>query len=196
LPDFEVDPGQRFVERLVVTRRIVRACARFTDEGQLEPTGPGPEPPGEPDVPVIFEDLVAEGVLEHELLARAGGSENPQRGQQLIADQRNRFMRRVTQSMVSGFTAGSYQPRTFVETSTARSLTGVALRRSTRSMDDLVAKGLLTEQERSRLGTIDTVGELFDPSIAILDDAAGTRARLIRQVRTRVADFVMQPATG
>ena len=196
IPPMDTDSGENIVERLVVTRRIVRACARFNEEGRLEATGPGPTPRGEPDVPIVFEDAVEVGAYEHELLARAGGREDPLRGQRLVADQRNRFIRRVSQSMVSGFTSGDYRPRPFAETHTARALASLTMRRSTTTLDALVDKGLVTAQERRVLRTIDTLGELFDPNVAIITDSAGTAGRTLREVRARVADFVLRPATG
>ncbi|MEU9324088.1 hypothetical protein AB0D91_09755 [Streptomyces canus] len=181
-----------FVQRLVVTRRVVRACASFTDAGQLEASSLGPEPQSEPAVPVVFESAVREGMPERALLGVGQTTSQRLRGQQLVADQRNRFQRRVAQTMLSGFTAGTYKARSFTQTRTARSLAQHTLRRSTLPSAVLIEKGLATKAELKAVGSPRTVGELFVRKARMKDaDAA-----ILTTVRSRLVDFVFKSTTG
>jgi hypothetical protein len=136
--------------------------------------------------------MVAEGLPERMVVARGNSRDGSRRGQQMVADQRNRFQRRVTRAMLSNFTARNYKPRRFIETTTARTLTQLTLRRSTLDTRDLVKKGLVTSAELKALGNPKTLGDIFGTTFMIPSSA--DLSAVLRTVRGRITDFVMAPA--
>jgi hypothetical protein len=187
------DPGDTVSERLVITRRTIANCGLFDESGELVPVGADivvPDRGGR--VSVVGETMVAEGLPEKMVVARANDRDRFRRGQQMVADQRNRFQRRVTRAMLSNFTARSYKPRRFIETTTARTLAQLTLRRSTLDTRDLVKKGLVTSAELKTLGNPKTLGDIFGTTFMVTSSADLTS--VLRTVRGRIVDFVMAPA--
>jgi hypothetical protein len=181
--------GETVSVQLVVTRRVVRNCGEFTDAGGLRLVGGEVAPPRGGGGPmVVNEGAVPIGPPER-VLARGTG-ENPTRGQERIADQRNRAQRRVARRMLSGFTAGSYTPREFSQSSTMRVLTARTLRRSTAPLSRLVDNGLLSDDELVAIGRPNTVGSVFDNSRFI---PAGFDFKLVREIRRRIVAHVLKP---
>jgi hypothetical protein len=187
------DPGETVSERLVITRRTIANCGLFDESGELVPVGADivvPDRGGR--VSVVGETMVAEGLPERMVVARGNSRDGSRRGQQMVADQRNRFQRRVTRAMLSNFTARNYKPRRFIETTTARTLTQLTLRRSTLDTRDLVKKGLVTSAELKALGNPKTLGDIFGTTFMIPSSA--DLSAVLRTVRGRITDFVMAPA--
>jgi hypothetical protein len=187
------DPGDTVSERLVITRRTIANCGLFDESGELVPVGADivlPDRGGR--VSVVGETMVAEGLPEKMVVARSNGRDATRRGQQMVADQRNRFQRRVMRAILSNFTARNYKPRRFIETTTARTLTQLTLRRSTLDTRDLVKKGLVTSAELKALGNPKTLGDIFGTTFMIPSSA--DLSAVLRTVRGRITDFVMAPA--
>jgi hypothetical protein len=187
------DPDDSVSERLVITRRTIANCGLFDESGELVPVGADivlPDRGGR--VSVVGETTVAEGLPEKVVVARTDRRDTSTRGQQMVADQRNRFHRRVMHAMLSNFTARRYKPRRFIETTTARSLAQLTLRRSTLDTNVLEEKGLVTRAELKTLGNPRTLGEIFEPGPAVW--ARADLISVLRTVRGRIVDFVMEPA--
>lgn len=177
--------------RLVVTRRVIRNCGRFTDSNRLESTGAG-ESPEESNVPIVFEDVVPHGISERAVATAASTPEEQMEAQRFVAGQRNRFQQEVTQSMLSGFTADRYRSRAFPETDTFRELTGVSLERIKADADVLVETDVLTREELQLFERfrVKTVGDLFDKR---LDEDPDVDGETLRDVRERIMAHVLEP---
>jgi hypothetical protein len=187
------DDDESVAELLVITRRTIANCGRFDESGILVPVGADivlPDGDGRPWI--VGEGTVIEGVPDVVLTSRSRERDDPRRGQQTVADQRNRFQRRVSQTMLSSFTARRYSPRRFAESNAARTLTGLTLRRSTLTTDRLRRKGLVTRAELQAMGNPKTVGDIF--GTAFMTTSGAELRRVLRRVRTRIVDFVLEPA--
>ncbi|WP_458208670.1 hypothetical protein [Haladaptatus sp. NG-SE-30] len=193
-PEF-ADTDQRvsnqFSRRLVVTRRVIRNCGRFTDSGRLQPTGPG-EFPDEEKTPIVFEDIIQEGISEHAVVSAAKTSEEAIEVQRFVASQRNRFQNDITQSMLSGFTADRYRQRTFSETEAFRELTRFSLGRIEVDADVLVETGVLTEEELQLLRRfgVKEIREVFDER---LSENPNVDEETLRDIRERITSHALEP---
>jgi hypothetical protein len=182
--------GGEVVRRLVVTRRVVRSCARFEGDGRLVPV---PVPEGQPErpsfhPPVSNEEALAE-TITHAVLQRKGANIQPEERADLV-NALNGYQSRVADVMISGYSAGRYRSRRFVETETFRRLAALSMTSVPTRVATLARSGVLTAKlvRRLRRLKINTVGELFSHDIAGLPAAD-------REVLRRARDRVIKAAT-
>ncbi len=154
------DQGVIVYSQLVVTRRVIQNCGEFDQAGNLTLAGV-PAVAGLPRLAIVHEALVPSPTL----VARTADTSNGGRatGQALLADEMNLFQREVTAAMRSGFSAGRYKPRDFVETATFRRLVAMTLRDMELSLDRLVQLNYLTTDVKGLLDQagVGTLGGLF-----------------------------------
>jgi hypothetical protein len=199
-PDFpEQNAPDNVVYRLVVTRRGLRNCGRFdTEPDRLTPTG-DPTPPvdggagASQELPLVVYESVAPGptpTLEASLLRSPGKQKEVQFS---LADQMNRFQHEITSGMLSGFSAGRYTPRAFVQTETFRRLIGLSLRQVATNLADVVGAGLLQAdlaQELDRAG-VRTIADLFGREAT---SARGVDPQHVTTARRAIVKALLAPA--
>ena len=166
IPD-PVEPG---AYSLVVTRRVVRTCATFTDSGSLQPS-PIPLPPS-PFPNVSFEDR-----FKTQLLSLQDPSVVPDGTKRSrIADEFNHFLRQnIAQRMLDGYTAGNYPLRPFTRTETFKILLQATLRESRLSLARLVELKYLSQSDANVLAhaKVHTAGDIFTPGLENSPDVSG-----------------------
>ena len=175
------DDDDEVVRRLVVTRRVVRSCARFEDDGGLVPVREN-QPPGPSHPPIVFEAALAESTT-HAVLQRRGPTIRPDEQADLV-NTLNGYQRRVGNVMLSGYSAGRYRSRRFVETATFQRLAARSMVATPTSVATLAKSGVLsTDLVRGlRRLKIGSVSELFGYDMT---DLATTEREMIGRARDR-----------
>jgi hypothetical protein len=185
--DDKLAPSDEY--HLVVTRRIVRNCGAFNDDSEtLTPTG-DPTNFTEALPRITFETRLPgpKPDIEKQLLrVRGGEQETPVE----VANQFNRFQHEVTSAMLSGFSAGQYKTRPFVQTDTFRRLLYLTMRNIPLDLNQLVKRGHLSRadsQSIQRAGA-KTVADLFGKEI---ENLRGIDQKRLNSVRNKVVEVVM-----
>jgi hypothetical protein len=189
LADFPEDRevANPFSSRLVVTRRIIRNCGLFTESNQLDIVG-ADAPIDASENMVVHEEPVSIGLLERELVQAA---ETPVQVKQLVANQRNRFQRRVVNAILSGFTAARYTPKLVTETKTFSDLTRLALRDTPVDVDTEALGYLLSREEIKFLKRLEVrkIGSIYDQN---LDKIPGIDRTKLDEIRKKVEQHVLK----
>jgi hypothetical protein len=177
------------VTRIVVTRRIVRNCAKFAEDGRLVLTGVPAQPEGL-FPPVTFEASLGQPIARA-MMRRRG---KPFRGREdriEFANALNRYQRRVMNTMVSGVTSGRYHARRFVDTTTFQRLASLSLGRLPTVVDRLAELAVIDSSVAARLTALGfgTVGEVFRADLGTLNPP---ERQLLSEVRDRVVANVRE----
>jgi hypothetical protein len=142
------------VTPIVVTRRVVQACARVNEAGVLSPvpTPVSPFPPIQPLPPAL---VTNEAVLERLQRTTLRQLVEPGAGvkQSRIAavNELNAYQRQIAAALLSGFSAGAYQQRPFVQTNAFRLLTVATLSKLPLDLDRLLQLNHLTSEQLQHL---------------------------------------------
>jgi hypothetical protein len=120
------DPGSASsLQSLILSRRTIRNCGAFTETGALISTGT--------ELPKVATQISFEKQIHgFDYLGTLGDLKTAKKGTERaqLADQLNLFLRQtVARSMLDGFSAGSYQPRSLVETDTFKRLLQASLQK-------------------------------------------------------------------
>jgi hypothetical protein len=175
--------------RLVVTRRVIRNCGKFSEAGQLDPISPV-EPQGAEANLVVHEESVPIGQPEIRLSALA---KTPYEAKCFIAAQRNGFQRRLSNSMLSGFSSGRYKARPITETKVFSDLTRITLARSNTKIDsrELTQVLLVGDQKFLKVLGMDTVGDVFHPEFRTNPNIDFSKLEAIRK---KIEAHVLKPS--
>jgi hypothetical protein len=176
---------------LVVTRRVIQNCGRFSKEGQLVLTG---VPAGTPPLPfpprVVFEAALP-AIGTRLTRARLMTSANAEAGARAeLVNQINASQKTIMNAMLSGFSAGQYKPRPLGDTRTFRRLVNLALRRFRLGLDQAVSGGHLSQADVAALRKFGarTIGDLFGPEI---ERAPALDRRRLNAIRNKVVQAVL-----
>jgi len=149
------------ISELLVTRRIVRNCGKFDANGNFTLVGSGDRglPPG---VLVTGEYPIAENASAMARIA-IGPQPVDRTSKVTMVNQMNTKQRLAVKSMLSGFTADNYTPRTLDQTSAFKALAGLTIQSSKISVSQLVQEGLLTKAQSDDLSksNIFFAGDIF-----------------------------------
>jgi hypothetical protein len=158
------------VSYLVVTRRLVRTCVRFAENDRLVlvavpalPDGETPPDGVSPLRDVVFESemLATESSQTLARMVRDGGLSSEEKVR--LANQFNVSQQRIMDTMLSGFSAGRYRPRRFVDTRTFRALVAETLSRAPITIEQFRRPGVLSARtlQALRRGGVGSVSDLF-----------------------------------
>jgi hypothetical protein len=183
-PGTEHLPGSR---RLVVTRRLIRACAEIGEDGRLHPV----ETP-----PHVGDDLIV-GDLELDPDARLANRRTAHvagigRAERIgLADALNAAQATIRERMRSA-SARRYKPRRFVDTEGFAELAAATLQTVEIDLAALQKSGHLTEAEVTEIRALGVAGisELFDDGGLSRRKAADIDR--IRSIRQRVLDGLLE----
>ena len=167
LVDVRDHRGERIpvdLHQLVVTRRFVTGCATFEDseDGRIEDVSRQAQPPA---VSVVYEDVVRAPTMSTAALLAGGQPGRSARIEQ--ANTMNQLSQRIASALVSGFSAGSYKPRSLVETDTFRRLAFSALGKRAMPLSALVELGYMDAKTAAGFESNDvhSVADLFSPKV-------------------------------
>jgi hypothetical protein len=126
---------------LVVTRRMVLNCGTFDDNGNFDVTGI-PDIV-RPDVIVVWVDAV----LNPKIMSRSISFDMNIKTKVDLANRMNTIQRRLIESMISGFSAGNFEPIEFVKSKTFRRQAMNSIQNLNMPLTKLVELSYLTRQE-------------------------------------------------
>jgi len=151
--------------QLIVTRRIVKNCGKFDDNGNFTisratSTGTGTPPTGPV---VVWERSYPATKNNTDEVSLASAGTDTIKAQATRARYLNINQQRFIKSMISGFSAGNFEPLEFSKTKTFRTLVRGSLQKLSSPVDKLVELKYLTADEANHLmrGRIMTVGDIF-----------------------------------
>jgi hypothetical protein len=178
--DVDPIPSDHGFHEIIVTRRTVKNCGKFDDNGNFTITGVPTTDTGQPTGGgvVIWEgSYLAPKRSEVNLIADASENEN-------VARQMNIGQRRFIKSMISGISAGNYDPVEFTKTRTFRRQINKSLKRLDDPVNKLLEFKYIAQEEFSLLtrSKMLKVGDIFDEG-----NELSNRPEIIR-VRKKILD--------
>jgi hypothetical protein len=157
----ESEPTGDVYNDLVVTRRIIQNCGKFDDNGNFVITGV-PDL-GPPRGVIVWEDSIPTVSTNSAIFSGKLPLTRTNTSKAELVNQMNIHQRRIIKSMISGFSAGNFEPVEFMKSKTFKRLTRESIQNLNIPLSKLVELGYLTEREADFLtkSRIPTIGDIF-----------------------------------
>jgi hypothetical protein len=158
--------GSTEVNQLVVTRRLIQSCGTFDENGNLTVNNIFPDNNSPFRINIVNEDLVFDSRSNKILSTRPTATVHDDKAE--IANQMNLYQRSILKSMISGFSAGNYEPRSLIKTQTFLTQAKFSLQKLDLPLSELADLHYITYDEVAVLNRskIITIGDVFKDSLS------------------------------